>query len=244
MSILKKVVGLALTMPLTGGFVPLAAHADPEPECFYESRRGVQVECGIYKGEISNSKAYVDTVVNNNKPWTWKSSRKAVLLDVRSLQEYKAGHPENAYNVPYPYIHQYCDEQGRHPDGACKKSVGQDNQTLDDFIAYVEKIIPNKNTPIYTLCRTGSRSVGAANRLTEAGYENVYNMWEGFVGVYLQAPIELGQDPEFGPVDLNHDGVLNDLDKNGWIYHGGMPYSKSLLPHLVYRPAFRYYWYD
>jgi rhodanese-related sulfurtransferase len=62
--------------------------------------------------------------------------------------------------------------------------------------------------------RTGVRSVGAANRLTEAGYTNVSNMWEGWVGVNLKAPQVVRYDEEGNEiiadasVDLNHDGVL------------------------------------
>jgi rhodanese-related sulfurtransferase len=182
---------------------------------------------------------------------------------VRSLSEYKAGHPEHAYNVPYPYINQTCDMTGRYPDGACKKSVSTTAQSAADFVAYVEQLIPNKDTPIYTLCRTGVRSVGAANRLTEAGYTKVRNMWEGFVGVNLKAPFFVYEaddgDPntppvkvmwdhdnnpstamvpktEDLPVDLNHDGVLTDEDKNGWLYHLALPYDTRLLPKLIYKP--------
>ena len=50
------------------------------------------------------------------------------------------------------------------------------------------KVIPDKDTPIYTLCRTGMRSVSSGNRLTDAGYTNFRNIWEGFVGVGLMAP--------------------------------------------------------
>ena len=267
MSILRNGVSLAIALPLVGGLAtvtslaPQTANADPVAPCYYESRSGDTInppdsnspECGIYKGEVSISKAYVDTVVNR-KPWGRKLLKQAVLLDVRSIPEYKAGHPENSYNVPYPFIYQECEK--RQPDGACIKGGTRIPQPAEDFVSYVEKIVPNKNTPIYTLCRTGVRSVGAANRLTEAGYKNVYNIWEGFVGVLLKAPFYVRDESgnvvyeddkpltESLEVDLNHDGELTDADKNGWKYHGDLPYTKRLRPHLIYRPYVSYYWYD
>jgi hypothetical protein len=73
-----------------------------DPQCFYESRSGINVECGIYKSEISNTRAFLETVVNRGK-WT-RPSEGPVILDVRSIPEFKAGHPEHSYNAPYPYI--------------------------------------------------------------------------------------------------------------------------------------------
>jgi rhodanese-related sulfurtransferase len=256
MNIWRKGVAFALYLPLVGGLLPLSAYANSDSNCFYESRRGVAAECGIYKGEVSAAKAYMDGVVHHGLFQTKKRSEWPVILDVRSLPEYKAGHPGRSYNVPYPYIYQYCDAQGREPDGACKKALVDDDgkrveikQEVSDFVSYVESIVPDKNTPIYTLCRTGSRSVGAANRLTEAGYKNVYNIWEGFVGINLKAP-QYGVDENGNQVvvdaavDLNHDGKFTDQDKNGWIYFGGLPYSTRLLPNRIYKPYAAFYRYD
>lgn len=248
MSITIKPTLVALAISALGTAFSSASALADDPQCFFESRSGETVECGIYHSEISNTEAFVDTVVKRGK-WT-KRSLHPVILDVRSTPEYKAGHPEHSYNVPYPYIYQYCDATGRHPDGACKKSTSTLPQNVDDFVDYVKKIVPNKDTPIYTMCRTGVRSVGAANRLTEAGYTNVRNMWEGFVGVNLKAPFyvrDANGDPVVpaqtydDTVDLNHDGVVNDLDKNGWLYHLALPYDTRLLPKLIYKPMAELY---
>jgi rhodanese-related sulfurtransferase len=214
-----------------------------EPPCpFFENRAGL---CGYYASEISPARAYLDTVEKRGK---WGRHRpRPVILDVRSIAEYKAGHPEHAYNVPYPYIQQECDDKGRTVDGACFKSLSQIPQDPEEFVAYVERIIPDKRTPIYTLCRTGVRSVGAGNLLTDAGYTNVRNIWEGFVGINLTAPKVTGYDAQGVaiiktlPVDLNHDGMLTDEDKNGWIYHQGLPYETRLFRHLIYRPMIDMY---
>jgi len=238
MNVPIKPLIVALAVPTLTAMFSAGAQAD-EPQCFFESRSGDSVECAIYHSEISNTRAFLETVVNRGK-WM-RPSKRAVIIDVRSTPEYKAGHPEHAYNVPYPFIYQECTAAGRTVDGACKSGkVSEIAQDPEAFKQYVESIIPNKDTPIYTMCRTGVRSVAAANRLTEAGYTNVRNMWEGFVGINLKAPFDLDDDPATPtvelPVDLNHDGLLTDADKNGWLYHQGLPVDKRLLPKLIYQP--------
>lgn len=237
MSILTKPAIFALAIPVLTAIFSTTVRAEEPPCPFYENRAGL---CGYYHSEISPARAFVDTVGTRGK---WGSpSQQPVILDVRSTSEYKAGHPEHAYNVPYPYIFQYCDATGRSPDGACKKGIGTLPQKNDDFVDYVKKIIPNKDTPIYTLCRTGVRSVGAANVLTDAGYTQVRNIWEGFVGIKLTAPKKQADGGVLvQPVDLNHDGVLNDEDNNGWRYHQALPYDTRLLPPLLYKPMVELY---
>lgn len=227
----------ALVVPALGALFIPSAQADEPPCPFYENRSGL---CGYYHSEISPAEAFVDTVVKRGK-WSDPQMR-PVILDVRSTPEYKAGHPEHAVNVPYPYIYQYCDSQGRSPDGACIKKTGEIAQNDDDFVEYVNKVVPNKDTPIYTLCRTGVRSVGAGNLLTKNGYTNVRNIWEGFVGINLTAPkVQADGTVKTLPVDLNHDGVLTDADKNGWRYHQALPYDTRLLPKLIYKPMAELY---
>lgn len=229
---------LAVFLPAIGALYPSAAQAQ-EPACpYYENRSGL---CGYYHSEISPARAFVETIATRGQ-WTDPSQR-PVIIDVRSTSEYKAGHPQGALNVPYPYIFQYCDVSGRSADGACVKAAGQLNQDPEAFAAYVEAMVPDKSTPIYTLCRTGVRSVGAANVLTDHGYTNVRNIWEGFVGIHLTAPKKQADGTtKVLPVDLNHDGVLDDQDKNGWRYHQGLPFETRLLPELMYQPyAYLYF---
>jgi rhodanese-related sulfurtransferase len=238
MNVLTRSAIFAMTIPALTILFSTSARAE-EPACPYTESRSAL--CGRYHSEISPAEAFVNTVV---KRGNWSNpSQQPVILDVRSLGEYKAGHPELAINAPWPYIQQTCDAQGRTVDGACKKSISQLAQNVDDFVNFVRTKVPNKDTPIYTLCRTGVRSVGAANLLTDAGYTNVRNVWEGFWGVKLTAPVTLA-DGRTGTknVDLNHDGVVDDLDNNGWRNHQALPYDTRLLPNLIYQPMVTLYY--
>ncbi len=70
----------------------------------------------------------------------------AVLLDVRTPQEYKEGHIPGSKNVPL--------------------------QSLDG----VEAVTDTKDTPIFVYCYSGSRSRQAADTLEKMGYTNVKNL--------------------------------------------------------------------
>jgi len=239
MIIPRKAKSLVLTLPTLAALAIFSQTSQAEePPCpFFENRSGL---CGYYHSEISPAEAYLDTVVNRSKwgPHFKHRHKQPVILDVRSISEHLAGHPAHAFNVPYPYIQQECNADGRTVDGACKTGkVSEIAQVPEDFVDYVKRIIPNKSTPIYTLCRTGVRSVGAANVLTDAGYTNVRNIWEGFVGINLTAPKKQADGSVLPTsVDLNHDGALTDEDKNGWRYHQQLPYETRLEWGRIYWP--------
>ena len=71
----------------------------------------------------------------------------AILLDVRSSQEYKEGHLNGAISLPEYEI---------------KENV--------------ETILKNKKEIIIVYCSSGSRSKKAQKELIEMGYETVYNL--------------------------------------------------------------------
>ncbi len=183
-----------------------------------------------YHSEISAAEAYVNAVAADDDADDREqgSGNRPVIIDVRSIPEYVAGHPRGAYNIPYPFIIQNCSTITA--DGACADAGVKVPQTDADFIAAVEQAITDKDTPIYTLCRTGHRSVLAANLLTADGYTQVRNIWEGFVG---QTKVDFYLS---GPLDLNHDGQITDADKDGWRYYQHLPYTKKLQPELLYQP--------
>ena len=51
-----------------------------------------------------------------------------------------------------------------------------------DFVAQVEEAGVPKDSEIFLICRSGQRSASAATALTQAGFENCYNVAEGFEG--------------------------------------------------------------
>lgn len=197
----------------------------------------------FYHSEISNSEAYLAMMQNA-----------AVILDVRTLREYSAGHPERAYNIPYPLI-------------TNDSAPLQDSRIVQDpdvFYWEVYRIVKGKlDTPLVTVCRTGSRSIAAANILATGGamingefvhfgepFTNVRNHWPGFVGQYLYAfdggTIALDEGKPI-PLDLDNDGMLNldaadifshttdkNPDKDGWRNFGDLPFSTQIRRPLAY----------
>ena len=71
----------------------------------------------------------------------------AVLVDVRTLAEYKSGHLDEAINLPV--------------------------ETIADTIGTE---ISDKDTKIVLYCRSGNRSATAGQTLIDMGYKNVYDM--------------------------------------------------------------------
>jgi rhodanese-related sulfurtransferase len=51
-----------------------------------------------------------------------------------------------------------------------------------DFMAQLAKAVPNKETPILFLCRSGVRSIHGAKLATEHGYTQCFNILQGFEG--------------------------------------------------------------
>ena len=105
----------------------------------------------------------------------------AYILDVRTPQEWNwVGHPgENksgsgdylegrVLNVAYEVYHE----------GYSKGDVLIVNT---QFVKDVERIL-GKDAYIITMCRSGGRSVKAAEALEAAGFTNVWNMLNGFEG--------------------------------------------------------------
>lgn len=92
----------------------------------------------------------------------------ARLIDVRSTVEFDyVGHPIGALHVPWK----------DYPDW-------QENPA---FVATVDAAIGNddengRNRPVLLICRSGARSYNAAERLSEHGYTQLYNVEEGFEG--------------------------------------------------------------
>lgn len=76
-----------------------------------------------------------------------KLSENAIVIDVRTPQEFQAGHIKNAINIPYQVI-------GRK----------------------IKQVIEEKDREVILYCRSGRRSGIALETLTKLGYTNAKNV--------------------------------------------------------------------
>ena len=76
----------------------------------------------------------------------YSSTSGAILLDVRSPQEFRSGHIPGSNNIPL--------------------------RSIDN----VEAVVDNKDTPIFVYCQSGVRSRQAASELQEMGFTRVKNL--------------------------------------------------------------------
>lgn len=97
------------------------------------------------RDEITIEEVY--HILNNNS--------NAVLLDVRSNQEYNEGHLQGSINIP-----------------------------LYDLGIYIDDILLDTDTYIVTYCQSGMRSKEAIEILRKKGYKNVYSLDGGLNNVY------------------------------------------------------------
>lgn len=86
-----------------------------------------------------------------------------VYVDVRSIPEFEAGHPTGAFNIPLMH----------------KTAGGM--QPNPDFAADVESQF-GKDDKIVLGCRSGGRSLRAAEMLLSMGFTNVVDQRAGWAG--------------------------------------------------------------
>jgi len=111
----------------------------------------------------------------------------AVLIDVRTKFEHSfIGHPVGAVHIVWKEL----------PDWLLNP----------DFVPFVIEAVPGRDTPVLLLCRSGQRSLEAANALQRVGYTQLINIEGGFEG------------------PLDGDKHRNTLD--GWRFHG-LPWQQN-----------------
>lgn len=105
-------------------------------------------------------------IENLSPQQTWEllqQDKSAVLVDVRTQMEYAyVGHPIGAILIPWK------DAPGWEINGS--------------FVDSVKKLVNTPHTPILLLCRSGQRSLAAAQALLEAGFTRPINIIDGFEG--------------------------------------------------------------
>lgn len=126
--------------------------------------------------------------MNPSEAWNYMSEHPdGVLLDVRTKIEFSfVGHPVNATHVAWKEAPAW--------------SVNP------NFVDEVRTRVPDVNTPVLLLCRSGQRSMEAALALENAGYTDLTNVEEGFEG-----PLD----------ERKHRGNLG-----GWRFHN-LPWEQS-----------------
>ena len=77
---------------------------------------------------------------------SFRENKNAILLDVRTREEYASGHIEGSRNLPL------------------------------DEIDSVDSVIKDKNTPLYVYCLSGGRSARAVAYLRGKGYKDVHDI--------------------------------------------------------------------
>jgi rhodanese-related sulfurtransferase len=96
---------------------------------------------------------------------TLAQSPGALYLDVRTEEEFAAGHPAGARNVPVVFF----DPATRQP------------RPNPDFLAILERHVP-RTAKLLVGCQSGMRSQRACELLSQAGYTDVANVQGGFGG--------------------------------------------------------------
>lgn len=99
-------------------------------------------------GCSSDTTSEIKQITCNEKDEIIKNEKHAMLIDVRTKEEYDSKHLENAINIPYDTIVDELSTYG----------------TIDFDV------------PIIVYCKSGGRSSMAATSLVNAGYKNVYDL--------------------------------------------------------------------
>ena len=113
-----------------------------------KTRLEVGSDCCYYHGRLQMSifhNIFSHTDIN---AWikNFRAEKRAVLLDVRTRDEYAVGHIEGSRNLPL------------------------------DEIDRVGDVVENKEIPLYVHCRSGKRSAKAVAYLRGNGYKRVYDI--------------------------------------------------------------------
>lgn len=113
--------------------------------------------------------------VTPEQAWDLMEDEGYVYVDVRTVAEFEGGHPEGAFNVPYKLAQP----------GGMVENV--------DFLRVMTANF-EKDAAIILGCRSGARSLAAANVLKAEGFSKVTDQLAGFGGTKdaAGATIELG----------------------------------------------------
>lgn len=89
---------------------------------------------------------FLKTVDINNEVNRCRTTKGAILLDVRTEEEYRRGHIGGARNIPV--------------------------EKIDNAV----NLLHDKSAPLFVYCQAGTRSRKAVSKLKKLGYTNVNNI--------------------------------------------------------------------
>lgn len=99
------------------------------------------------EAKTSSQKASFSNITPEQAKKRLDIEKDIILLDVRTKEEYATGHIKDSVLIP-----------------------------VDNLKEEAGKVLMDKEAPIFVYCRSGNRSVTAANILIEQGYKNVFNL--------------------------------------------------------------------
>jgi len=131
-----------------------------------EIPKGKQTALGLY---VTASEAY--------RKWQADPGH-VMILDVRTPEEMLfVGHAPMAWKIPVAVQSYEWD--------SVKKEFPM--KLLPDFVARVKQVASEDDT-ILAMCRSGGRSAIAVNLMAQAGFKNVYNIFDGMEGDTVEDP--------------------------------------------------------
>ena len=140
----------------------------------------------------------------------WEAEPEGVhIIDVRTPEEYIfVGHAQMARNIPLAFVEYEWDADKDEP-------VVRANP---DLVPNVMSLFRPTDT-LVVMCRSGGRSAVAVNVLAKAGFEDVYNVIDGFEGDMVDDPTSAFRGKRM---------------KNGW-KNSGSPWTYECDPELLWR---------
>jgi rhodanese-related sulfurtransferase len=134
--------------------------------------------------------------ISSQQAWEiLEAEPQALLLDVRTSMEYEyVGHPLNALHIPWMDAPDWNIDTG---------FVDKVRQALVKRAGSEQGL---ESIAILAICRSGKRSQAAAEELASQGFDNLYNIEDGFEG------------------DLDNNKQRNTI--NGWRF-ADLPWEQS-----------------
>jgi phage shock protein E len=119
---------------------------------FVISVNAININCTNKKQ--SNSNAQKEKIVVITPEEFKEKSANQVIIDVRTPKEFSDGHIEGAVNI------NFLDE---------------------NFIQQISNFDKDKTKPVFIYCKSGNRSGKAAAKISEIGYEKIYDLDGGIL---------------------------------------------------------------